>query len=234
VDRKTKIIVTIGPATLDAAVFEKLINEGVDFIRINSAYGDYKQYDQILENFKKHALSRGVRVIYDIRDRSKLEYFISNKLDMIAVSFVNNAEQITAVKGKTNNAYTIAKIETVEGAQNIDSIIDVSDGLMIARGDLAEAETIERVPVLQKEFSKKVIAKGKFLITATEMLLSMVNNPKPTIAEISDVSNAVFDGSNAVMLSEETAIGKYPVEAVSYMRRAIIEAEKWLNQGRLG
>ena len=153
---------------------------------------------------------------------------------MIAVSFVNNAKQIIKVKEKTNNAYVIAKIETVEGVKNIDSIIDVSDGVMIARGDLAEAETIERVPVLQKEFSKKVVAKGKFLVTATEMLLSMVNNPKPTIAEISDVSNAVFDGSNAVMLSEETAVGKYPAEAVSYMRRAIEEAENWLSQGRLG
>jgi len=233
-DRKTKIIATIGPATLDFKVFKRLIHEGVDFIRINSAYGDYKQYDQILENFRKYASSHGVKVIYDIRDYSKLDYFLANKLDMIAVSFVNNAEQITAAKEKTNNAYTIAKIETVEGVGNIDSIIDVSDGVMIARGDLAEAETIERVPVLQKEFSKKVVAKGKFLVTATEMLLSMVNNPKPTIAEISDVSNAVFDGSNAVMLSEETAIGKYPVEAVSFMRRAIVEAENWLNQGRLG
>ena len=233
-DRKTKIIATIGPATLDASVFERLIGAGVDFIRINSAYGDYKQYDQILENLRKHALNREVKVIYDIRDHSKLDYFLTNKLDMIAVSFVNNAEQITTVKEKTNNAYVIAKIETVEGVKNIDSIIDVSDGIMIARGDLAEAETIERVPVLQKEFSKKVISKRKFLVTATEMLLSMVNNPKPTIAEISDVSNAVFDGSNAVMLSEETAIGKYPVEAVSYMHRAIVEAENWLHHGKLG
>ena len=233
-DRKTKIIATIGPATLDVTVFERLVDEGVDFIRINSAYGDYKQYDQILENLRKYTLNREVKVIYDIRNHSKLDYFLTNKLDMIAVSFVNNAEQIVKVKEKTNNAYVIAKIETVEGVKNIDSIIDVSDGVMIARGDLAEAETIERVPVLQKEFSKKVVAKGKFLVTATEMLLSMVNNPKPTIAEISDVSNAVFDGSNAVMLSEETAVGKYPAEAVSYMRRAIEEAENWLSQGRLG
>ncbi|OGH17767.1 MAG: hypothetical protein A2868_01070 [Candidatus Levybacteria bacterium RIFCSPHIGHO2_01_FULL_40_15b] len=233
-DRKTKIIATIGPATLDVTVFERLVDEGVDFIRINSAYGDYKQYDQILENLRKYTLNREVKVIYDIRNHSKLDYFLTNKLDMIAVSFVNNAKQIIKVKEKTNNAYVIAKIETVEGVKNIDSIIDVSDGVMIARGDLAEAETIERVPVLQKEFSKKVVAKGKFLVTATEMLLSMVNNPKPTIAEISDVSNAVFDGSNAVMLSEETAVGKYPAEAVSYMRRAIEEAENWLSQGRLG
>ena len=233
-DRKTKIIATIGPATLDVTVFERLVDEGVDFIRINSAYGDYKQYDQILENLRKYTLNREVKVIYDIRNHSKLDYFLTNKLDMIAVSFVNNAKQIIKVKEKTNNAYVIAKIETVEGVKNIDSIIDVSDGVMIARGDLAEAETIERVPVLQKEFSKKVVAKGKFLVTATEMLLSMVNNPKPTIAELSDVSNAVFDGSNAVMLSEETAVGKYPAEAVSYMRRAIEEAENWLSQGRLG
>lgn len=229
-DRKTKIIATIGPATLNAEIFKRLIDEGADIIRINSAYGDYKQYDQILENLRKHTLNRELKVIYDIRNHSKLDYFLTNKLDMTAVSFVNNAEQIIKVKEKTNNAYVIAKIETVKGVQNIDSIIDVSDGVMIARGDLAEAETIERVPVLQKELSKKVVAKGKFLITATEMLLSMVNNPKPTIAEISDVSNAVFDGSSAVMLSEETAIGKYPVEAVSFMRRAIVEAERWLRR----
>lgn len=233
-ERKTKIIATIGPATLDLKVFEKLIDEGVDFIRINSAYGDYEQYDQILDNLKKYGSPRGIKVIYDIRDHSKLDYFLANKLDMIAVSFVNNAEQIISAKEKTNNAYVIAKIETVEGVKNIDSIIDISDGVMIARGDLAEAETIERIPVLQKELSKKIVAKRKFLVTATEMLLSMVNNPKPTIAEISDVSNAVFDGSNAVMLSEETAIGKYPTEAVSYMRRAIVEAENWLHHRRLG
>lgn len=227
-DRKTKIIATVGPATLDTTVFEKLITEGVDFIRINSAYGDNQQYDQILGNLKNCSGANNVKVIYDIKEFSKLEYFLNNKLDMIAVSFVNGAEQIKEVKEKTNQAFVIAKIETVEGVGNIDSILTATDGLMIARGDLSEAETIEKIPVLQKDLTRKALASGKFLITATEMLLSMVENPKPTIAEISDVSNAVFDGSNAVMLSEETAIGKYPVEAVSFMRRAIEEAEKWL------
>lgn len=227
-DRKTKIIATIGPATLETSVFEKLIAEGVDFIRINSAYGDYQQYDQILNNLRNCSEAHSIKVIYDIKELSKLDYFLKNKFDMIAVSFVNSPEQIIKVKEKTNQAFVIAKIETVEGVGNIDSILTATDGLMIARGDLSEAETIEKIPVLQKDLTRKALASGKFLITATEMLLSMVENPKPTIAEISDVSNAVFDGSNAVMLSEETAIGKYPVEAVSFMRRAIEEAEKWL------
>lgn len=227
-NRKTKIIATIGPATLDATVFEKLIAEGVDFIRINSAYGDNQQYDQILNNLRNSARAQDAKVIYDIKELAKLDYFLKNKLDMIAVSFVNSAEQIKEVKEKTNRVFVIAKIETVEGVKNIDSILSASDGIMIARGDLSEAETIEKIPVLQKDLTRKALASGKFLITATEMLLSMVENPKPTIAEISDVSNAVFDGSNAVMLSEETAIGYYPVESVSFMRRAIEEAERWL------
>lgn len=226
-DRKTKIIATIGPATLVGRVFDGIIREGVDIIRINTAYGNYQQYDEILA-YCRESREKEIKVIYDIKELSKLDYFLEHKLDMIAVSFVNSDTQVIEVKEKTNNAFVISKIETVAGATNFDSILSASDGIMIARGDLSEAETIEKVPVLQKEFTKKAVAAGKFLVTATEMLLSMVENPKPTIAEISDVSNAVFDGSNAVMLSEETAIGKYPVEAVSYMRRAIEEAEKWL------
>lgn len=101
---------------------------------------------------------------------------------------------------------------------------------MVARGDLGEAVSLEKVPPLQKEFTIKTLSKNKFLVTATEMLLSMTENPRPTRAEVSDVANAVFDYSSAVMLSEETAIGKFPVEAVSYMRRIIEEAEKWRNK----
>ncbi len=98
---------------------------------------------------------------------------------------------------------------------------------MVARGDLGEAVSLEKVPPLQKDFTIKTLAKGRFLVTATEMLLSMTNNPHPTRAEVSDVANAVFEHSSAVMLSEETAIGKYPVETVAYMRKIIVEAENW-------
>ena len=101
---------------------------------------------------------------------------------------------------------------------------------MVARGDLGTAVSLEKVPPLQKEFTIKTLEKGKFLVTATEMLLSMVNNPLPTRAEVSDVANAVFENSSAVMLSEETAIGKYPVNAVRMMRKIIVEAEKWKNK----
>ncbi len=226
--RKTKIIATIGPASINPSIFEGLIREGIDMIRINTSYGDQAQYNQILDNVKKYATDKKIKLIYDIKDLSTLDYFLNNKFDMVAVSFANTGSQINEVKTKTNGSFVMAKIETKLGVQNIDSIIDASDGVMIARGDLAEAESIERVPVLQKDITRKALAQNKFLVTATEMLLSMVSNSKPTIAEISDVCNAVFDGSNAVMLSEETAIGKYPIEAVSYMRRAIEEAEKWL------
>ena len=99
---------------------------------------------------------------------------------------------------------------------------------MVARGDLGRAVTLEKVPPLQKDFTFKTLKRGKFLVTATEMLLSMVNNNQPTRAEVSDVANAVFDKSSAVMLSEETAIGKYPVESVQMMRKIIVAAEEWV------
>jgi pyruvate kinase len=123
--------------------------------------------------------------------------------------------------------FLISKIESKRGVENFDEILAASDGIMIARGDLGVAESLEKVPPMQKDFTNKAKVKDKFLITATEMLLSMVDNPEPTRAEVSDVANAVFDNSSAVMLSEETAIGKYPVETVIMMRKIIVEAEKW-------
>lgn len=224
-ERRTKIIATIGPATLDSQVFKQLVEEGADMVRINTSYGDYEQYDQILANAKN------LEVIYDIKDESKLDYFLKNNLTWVAVSFVDNAQKISDVRNKLPGVFIIAKIESVAGVNNFDQILAVTDGIMTARGDLSEAETVEKVPVLQKQLSQKTKAAGKYLITATEMLLSMVENEKPEIAEVSDVANAVFDGSEAVMLSEETAIGKHPIEAVSYMRRTIEEAEKFLLRG---
>jgi len=224
---KTKIIATIGPASLDSTVFKEIIAAGANFIRINTAYGDEDQYSTILNNLKNIKSPEEVKVIFDIKDLNKLNFAISHGIKTIALSFVERASQIEKIKKIMPNAFVVAKIESKKGVANFDSILEVSDGIMVARGDLGKAVSLEKVPPLQKEFTRKTLEKGKFLITATEMLLSMIENPEPTRAEVSDVANAVFEHSSALMLSEETAIGKYPVEAVKMMKKIILEAEKW-------
>jgi len=224
---KTKIIATIGPASLDFQVFQDLITEGIDYIRINTAYDDERQYDSILNNLKSSQTQKKVQVILDIKDLSKLDYALKHNIKIIALSFVETPGQIEEVKRQIPDTFVISKIESETGVKNFKTILDASDGIMVARGDLGKSVSLEKVPPLQKEFTHETLEKGKFLITATEMLLSMVNNPEPTRAEVSDVANAVFDHSSAVMLSEETAIGKHPVESVKMMRKIIKEAEKW-------
>lgn len=221
---KTKIIATIGPATLDREVFNKLIDEGINYVRINTSYGDDKQYDTILKNLKD-SKRPDIEIIFDIKKLEVLDYFNKNNLNLVALSFAETIEQIAKVKEISPSAFIISKIESVPGVENFAEVLSDSDGIMIARGDLGEAETLEKVPCLQKRITHQTLKKGKMCIAATEMLLSMTNNPTPTRAEVSDVANAVFDGVDAVMLSEETAIGKYPVESVNYMRRIITEAE---------
>lgn len=224
---KTKIIATIGPATLDYRTFHAMTKEGIDFIRINTSYGTHKQYDQILANLKRTGLEKKVHVILDIKNLKALNYAKTNNIKYIALSFAENKKQIDAVRKELPGCFVISKIETQAGVRNFANILAASDGIMIARGDLSHAVSPEGVPPLQKDFTYKSLDKGKFVITATEMLLSMVFNTNPTRAEVSDVANAVFDGSNAVMLSEETAIGKHPIATVRMMRKIIVEAEKW-------
>jgi len=224
---KTKIITTIGPATLDFDIFQKIVYEGIDFIRINSSYGDYTQYDTILNNLEKADKNKDIEVILDIKKMEYLDYALARNIKHVALSFAESVDQIKTVRDKIKNCFVISKIESLGGVTNFDYLLESSDGIMVARGDLGEAVKLEKVPPLQKDFTIKTLTKGKFLVTATEMLLSMVNNPNPTRAEVSDVANAVFDFSSAVMLSEETAVGKYPVEAVIYMRKIIVEAENW-------
>ncbi|HEY5600461.1 MAG TPA: pyruvate kinase [Patescibacteria group bacterium] len=221
---KTKIIATIGPATLDFKIFQKLVDSGIDFIRINTSYGDFDQYDLMLRNLKE-VKKKNIEVIFDIKNLEVLDYFKKNNLKYVAVSFTQSITQLKKVKETVPQAFIISKIESVEGVKNFEAILEASDGVMVARGDLAEAENLEKVPCLQKSFTKKTLKAGKYLIAATEMMLSMTQNPTPTRAEVSDVANAVFDGASAVMLSEETAIGKYPVETVEFMRKIIKEAE---------
>lgn len=150
-------------------------------------------------------------------------------VDYIAASFVQaglDVDHIRKLLGPTNNIEIIAKIETREAARNIDDIIAASDGVMVARGDLGVELPPEEVPLLQKEIVKKCNCAGKPVIIATQMLKSMTENPAPTRAEVADVANAILDGTDAVMLSEETAMGKYPVEAVRMMSRIAERIER--------
>ncbi len=164
------------------------------------------------------------------KDLLYIDFSIKNDVDFIAHSFVRNKEDVLAIQrilDKHNSRIKIiAKIENQQGVDNIDEILDHVYGIMIARGDLAIEIPAERIPGLQASLVKKCVRRKKAVIIATQMLHSMINNPRPTRAEVSDIATAVFSGTDAVMLSGETAFGKYPVEALQIMTRTAREAEK--------
>lgn len=154
------------------------------------------------------------------KDENDIKFAIKNKVDYIALSFVRTADDVRKLKSllpKTYKPIIISKIETEEALEKIDEILDESDGIMIARGDLAVEIPREKVPVTQKLLIDKAREKKKIAITATQMLETMINSPVPTRAEVSDIATAIFDGTDAVMLSEESAKGNYPVEAIETM-----------------
>ena len=167
------------------------------------------------------------------KDRADLEWAIGKKVDYIALSFVRRAEDCREAKQlikqldgrQPGRALLVAKIEKAEAIENLEEIIAETDGVMVARGDLGVETTVEHVPVYQKRIIERAVANDKFVITATQMLQSMIDSPHPTRAEASDVANAVWDGSDAVMLSAETASGGYPLETVETMARIIDAAE---------
>jgi len=167
------------------------------------------------------------------KDHADLEWAMEQNVDYIALSFVRTAEDCREArelikklnKRKNGRALLVAKIEKAEAIENLDAIVAETDGLMVARGDLGVETSVELVPVYQKLIIEKAIASDKFVITATQMLQSMIENPFPTRAEASDVANAVWDGTDAVMLSAETASGQHPVESVRTMVRIVDAAE---------
>lgn len=163
-------------------------------------------------------------------DKADIVWAIKQEVDYFAISFVNTAENVNEVrnliKQHGGNQEIISKIESKLGVKNMDEIIEASDGIMVARGDLGVELAMEKVPKIQKEMISKTLSKGKFVITATEMLESMTNNIRPTRAEVSDVANAVLDGSSAIMLSAETSVGKYPIETVKTMSNIAVSTEK--------
>jgi pyruvate kinase len=164
------------------------------------------------------------------KDRSDLEFGIKNKVDFVALSFVRRSADIIELREILNKAgskaHIIAKIETPEALDDIDAIIEASDVIMIARGDLAIEIPAEEVPLVQKLIIHKCNSAGKPVITATQMLESMVKNPVPTRAEISDIANAIIDGTDAIMLSEETTLGDFPIAAVEIMTKVALRVEK--------
>lgn len=168
------------------------------------------------------------------KDIDDIRFGCLHDIDMIAASFVRSADHILEIKRllkdeQKSNIQVLAKIENSEGVNNFDSIVQVADGIMIARGDLGVEIPLAEVPPLQKMMIRKSYLAGKTSITATQMLESMINNPRPTRAEASDVANAIYDSTSAIMLSGETAIGKYPLETVNVMISIVKEAEKDFN-----
>ena len=163
------------------------------------------------------------------KDYDDILFCLERGVDFIAMSFVRMAQEVKNLKSfiesRGKNILLLAKIEKREALENLDDIIDVADGVLVARGDLAVEVGNERVPVLQKKIVKRANLRGKSVIIATQMLSSMIDNPRPTRAEASDVANAIVDGTDAVMLSNETAVGKFPIETVQMMVKIVEEME---------
>ena len=168
------------------------------------------------------------------KDDADLEFALKNGVDAIAVSFVRTAEDVRLVRNRVSayggETWIIAKLEKPQAIEHLDSILQAADGIMVARGDLGVEVPPEQVPSIQKHVIRRAGEVRKPVITATQMLESMIDNPRPTRAEASDVANAVYDGTDAVMLSGESAMGKYPVAAVAMMARIVSEAERHIKE----
>ena len=320
VEKKTKVVCTLGPSSASTRVLRRMVNAGIDVARINIAHGYFKEYRQLIANVRKvkdipiavdikgpelRIQSNGVcmfprgRVVevgfdkscdpffsFDVydqinvgdhvslydgliktrvawkrrhkvglrafvggcfkgnkgvnfpgkhldvpflssKDKEAIEMSLDEGVDFIALSFVRSASDVKNLRRylKGSGIGVISKIENHEGLENLDSIIGVSDAVMVARGDLGVEVHTERLPLIQKDIILRCNIKGMPVIVATEMLKSMVESLRPTRAETSDVANAVLDGADAVMLSDETTVGKHPVETVKTMSRILKEAE---------
>ncbi|MEX2410786.1 MAG: pyruvate kinase, partial [Candidatus Paceibacterota bacterium] len=336
--KKTKIVATIGPASENKETLKKMVEEGLNVMRLNFSHGDFDEHQKRVNNFREIAKELGVNlgILQDLsgpkirigdfeteqitlevgqkftltteeiigtkekayinyphlsedlkegnhvllddgklrlevkkiegkdiitevliggeirgrrgvnlpgidiqlnaltdKDKKDLEFGAKNKVDFVALSFVRKASDIKELKELIKvhnfNAKVISKIETQQAVDNIEEIIKESDGIMVARGDLAIEIGPERVPEVQKMIIRYCNRNGKPVITATQMLESMIENAVPTRAEVSDIANAILDGTDAIMLSGETTIGKYPVEVVRVMSRVALKIEEDLS-----
>ncbi|OGG53950.1 hypothetical protein A3C20_03605 [Candidatus Kaiserbacteria bacterium RIFCSPHIGHO2_02_FULL_55_25] len=251
---RAQIVASIGPASGESALLEKMILAGMDVARINFSHGTHESNGGYIQAIREAAKRTGkkVPVVQDLagpreqagathsfdaraaeiteKDLADLAFGISQKVDYIAQSFVGSADDVHALRDAIEKHGAripiIAKIERQEALDRIIEIIAAADAIMVARGDLGLAVPIEDIPFIERDIIAKTKFANKPVITATQMLLSMKDNPEPTRAEVTDVEYAILLGSDAVMLSEETALGKYPLEAVAEMEKIVARAER--------
>jgi pyruvate kinase len=222
----TKIVVTVGPAIEHPKVLSEIIREGGDVFRFNLKHNTPQWHKKFLKKLKIAAkrTNKTIATIFDLpspdyKPFKNLLNQIEKEIDFLAISLIKRPEEIEKIKRENFKARIIAKIETKEAIEKFEEILNVSDAVMVARGDLGVNIPLEKIPYFQKEIVKKCLEKGKPVIVATQMLKSMTEHPLPTRAEVSDVANAILDYADALMLSEETSIGKYPQKAVSMMAK---------------
>jgi pyruvate kinase len=237
----TRVNTTFGPLPREVKSGDRiLLSDGLIELRVEQVHG--REVHTRVVNGGALGENKGINLpgvrlrvpALTPKDRADLKFALRNGADYIAVSFVRRPQDVLQAKALIRKARlstpVIAKLEKPEAIENLDAILRAADGVMVARGDLGVEMRPERVPVVQKTIITRAREYRRPVITATQMLESMTVNPRPTRAEASDVANAIFDGSDAVMLSAETASGKYPVEAVQMMANIIEEAEKSVHQ----
>ncbi len=254
---KAQIIATLGPSSFSPEVINKMCEKRLGVIRLNFSWETLENHKVHILNIRKIEKERGIilPIIMDLpgpriqnihghtynhnlesaitdHDIELIKFGVQHNVDYIAVSFVLSEKDIIKCKKiiEENNGKqkVIAKIERAEAVENLDELINSADAIMVARGDLGQNIPIEKVPFVQSDIISRCKKAGKTVIVATQMMLSMTNNSEPTRAEVTDVAEAILEGADCVMLSEETASGKYPVESVAIMEKIILEAEKHL------
>jgi pyruvate kinase len=242
---ETKVYVNYADLYNDVSVGSKiLVNDGL--IELEVLEIKDKNIRCLVKNGGKLSNRKSINVpglslnlpLLSDKDRKDIIFGIQNGFDIIAASFVRKPDDIIAIRDvlreyNAKDTKVISKIENIEGVENFDKILEVSDGIMVARGDLSVEIPMQEVPMLQKQFIKKCLDQAKQVIVATQMLESMINNPRPTRAEVSDVANAVLDGTSAIMLSGETASGKYPSACVETMSRIAETIENKMEHWRI-
>lgn len=253
-ESKTLVVATIGPASTTKEVLRELIKHHMNIARLNFSWGSYEEYEGNISDIRDIAkeLNTKVLIMQDLsgprvqtgkghhfgggseiiteKDRKDLIFGIEHRVEYIAMSFVGNANDIkelrNLIKENGGNQKIIAKIERKEAVKNIDEIVEATDAIMVARGDLGNEFPLEEIPFVQHRIIRETKKAGKMVIVATQMLESMVDHNTPTRAEVSDVAYAILDGADGVMLSEESASGKYPIESVAFMEKIAKLAEE--------